>query len=349
LTVPATEKTALFAVFRRITSDGGTAVAPSAGSGGDLSEPQFHGFEDEVLVPDVSARSRPEAMAEDFAPLVAIVPEPGEDARAPEPDIAPSATIPAPAAPIAPTAAIDRVPAMLRRPAWMVRLSSPAAELSPLAPDPPVALPQQGSTVLAASAPRPPAPAAAAPIEPPPTPAGRQLAERARAAVAATSGAVSDRDGRQRAAQNRRLYRRVRIAAELVISDVPCTLIDVSIGGFAATGITGIGPTSVVPVSLRLTIDGIEVGTRLNARVVYATETRLGGRFIDLTASQTAFLRYVVTWRGESVGMVGTTTLLDAITGGPDRLHPSGSKRDNSVGRERWWSGLIGRKISPPR
>jgi hypothetical protein len=106
---------------------------------------------------------------------------------------------------------------------------------------------------------------------------------------------------------------------------------------------------TIVPVTLRLTIDGIEVGTQLNARIIYANEARLGGRFIDLTASQTAFLRYIVTWRGESVGMVGTTTLLDAITGGPDRLHPPGSERDEAPARERWWSGLIGRKVNPPR
>ena len=159
---------------------------------------------------------------------------------------------------------------------------------------------------------------------------------------------VSERNGRQGISRNRRLYRRVRIPADFTIGDVACTLIDMSIGGFAATAIAGVAPNSVVPVSLRLTIDGIEVGTQLNARIIYATETRLGGRFIDLSASQTAFLRYVVTWRGESVGMVGTTTLLDAITGGPDRLHQPGPERDNGS-RERWWSGLIGRKISPPR
>jgi hypothetical protein len=115
------------------------------------------------------------------------------------------------------------------------------------------------------------------------------------------------------------------------------------------TGLAPIPTNTVVPVSLRLNIDGIEVGTQLHARIIYANQARLGGRFIDLTASQTAFLRYIVTWRGESVGTVGTTTLLDAITGGPERgFSPGGADRADAP-RERWWSGLIGRKINPPR
>jgi hypothetical protein len=155
-----------------------------------------------------------------------------------------------------------------------------------------------------------------------------------------------DRIGRQSLSRNRRLYRRVRLGAELEIDGAPCDLIDVSVGGFAATGVDGIAASTVAPVILRLTIDGIEVGTRLNARIVYASRERASGRFIDLTASQTAFLRYIVTWRGESVGMVGTTTLLDAITGGPEH-----GLRPGSIDgpRERWWYGMIGRKVKPPR
>ena len=119
-----------------------------------------------------------------------------------------------------------------------------------------------------------------------------------------------------------------------------------SIGGFcAATGVRNVATDAVVRAALRLTIDGIEVGTQLTARMVYVNPARASGRFIDTTASQTAFLRYIVTWRGESVGTVGTTTLLDAITGGPDHGAPD---RFNAP-KERWWSGMIRRKVKPPR
>jgi hypothetical protein len=134
------------------------------------------------------------------------------------------------------------------------------------------------------------------------------------------------------------------------IDGVPCTLIDVSIGGFAATGVPPFQANSIVPVTIRLTIDGIEVGTQLNARIIYVTQGRSSGRFIELTPSQTAFLRYIVTWRGESVGAVGTTTLLDAIAGGPERGFAAGpSDRPDAAPKERWWSGMIGRKVKPPR
>ena len=104
-----------------------------------------------------------------------------------------------------------------------------------------------------------------------------------------------------------------------------------------------------MPVVLRLTIDGIEVGTRLHARIVYATRERVSGRFVDPTPSQIALLRYLVTWRGESVGTIGTTTLLDAITGGPR----SRASQPGSRGKPRLASAggpaLIGGKIKPPR
>jgi hypothetical protein len=158
-----------------------------------------------------------------------------------------------------------------------------------------------------------------------------------------------DRVGRQALPRNRRLYRRVQLPAEIEINGMRCSLIDVSIGGFAVTGMANAAANTIVPVTLRLTIDGIEVGTQVNARIVYANPGRSSGRFIDLTASQTAFLRYIVTWRGESVGTVGTTTLLDAITGGPDHGLPPGSAERFEPPRERWWSGLIGRRINPPR
>jgi hypothetical protein len=97
--------------------------------------------------------------------------------------------------------------------------------------------------------------------------------------------------------RNRRLYRRVKLPAEMEIVGVPCTLIDLSIGGFAATGVAQMEPNTLVPVTIRLVIDGIEVGTQLNARIIYVTQGRCSGRFADPTPSQTAFLRYLVTWR----------------------------------------------------
>jgi hypothetical protein len=150
--------------------------------------------------------------------------------------------------------------------------------------------------------------------------------------------------------RNRRLYRRVRVPADIEIDGVPCMLIDISIGGFAATGVSPIEPNTIVPITIRLTIDGIEVGTQLDARIVYVTQGRSSGRFIDLSPSQMAFLRYIVTWRGEPVGAAGTTTLLDAIAGGAERGFSSGSfDAPDESPRSRWWTGLIGRKVNPPR
>ncbi|HTW52717.1 MAG TPA: PilZ domain-containing protein [Stellaceae bacterium] len=179
-----------------------------------------------------------------------------------------------------------------------------------------------------------PAEAAQLPAEPPPTP---------------FQGA-SERAGRPSLSRNRRAYRRARLPAEIEISGVPCTLIDVSIGGFAASSVPPIEPNALVQVTIRLVIDGIEVGTQLSARIVYVTHGRSAGRFIDLGPSQMAFLRYIVTWRGESVGAVGTTTLLDAIAGGAERgFMPGGGRRFEPEGKSRWWAGLIGKKVNPPR
>jgi hypothetical protein len=127
-------------------------------------------------------------------------------------------------------------------------------------------------------------------------------------------------------------------------------LIDFSVGGFAATGIPAAAVNTMVPVALRVRIDGIEVGTQLVARIVYANDARSSGRFVETSASQTAFLRYLVTWRGESVGAVGAATLLDAISGGHERA--AADRLPDLVAdapKERWWVGLIGRKVSPPR
>jgi hypothetical protein len=167
------------------------------------------------------------------------------------------------------------------------------------------------------------------------------------------AGPTPGAGGRQALPRNRRLHRRTRLNAEIDIDGAACSLIDLSIGGFAAAEPPPVAPNSVVPIALRLTIDGIDVGTRLGARIIYAHNGRAGGRFIDLTPSQTAFLRYVVTWRGESVGPVGATTLLDAISGGYERLSPEPAAAMpgpiEDAPRERWWAGLVGRKVRPPR
>jgi hypothetical protein len=197
-----------------------------------------------------------------------------------------------------------------------------------------------------------PEPAASAPTawraDPPPRPEP-VVRRRAEPALpdAAESTPTADRGERPSMHQNRRLYRRAKLSAELEIAGVPCTLIDVSIGGFAATGVTQVEPNTLVPVTIRLMIDGIEVGTQLKARIVYVTQGRSSGRFVELSPSQMAFLRYIVTWRGESIGAVGMTTLLDAIAGGPERGF-SGDRSDDAS-KSRWWAGLIGRKITPPR
>lgn len=131
---------------------------------------------------------------------------------------------------------------------------------------------------------------------------------------------------------------------------MPCTLIDVSIGGFAASNVPPIEPNAMMPVTIRLVIDGIEVGTHLSARIVYVTQGRSAGRFIDLSPSQMAFLRYIVTWRGESVGAVGTTTLLDAIARGADRGFMSGANdRAETERKSHWWAALIGKKGNRPK
>jgi hypothetical protein len=160
----------------------------------------------------------------------------------------------------------------------------------------------------------------------------------------------TEREGRPSLPRNRRLHRRAKLPAEIEIDGVPCTLIDVSIGGFAATGVPQLEPNALVPVMLRLMIDGIEVGTLLKARIIYVTQGRSSGRFVDLSPSQMAFLRYIVTWRGESVGAVGTTTLLDAISTGAERgFHPGTAGPSDMDAKSRWWAGLIGRKVHPPR
>jgi hypothetical protein len=358
---------ALSAVFRRLASE--PPLPPPNMQG--FAEPvetvppadvPVHGFEEIVApAPEVMVEAKI-AAAVVAPPAVTAAPavakhEPECIAVAPEeppPAIAgPRAVIEPPAAPPLPQASpvrarIRELPVASAAPAGPQslagrlgrRLGEPprprAAAAPPNAPPPPVV------HAAAAAQPGPQAPAARAPAEPPPKPVLKAVAPSATPAI--------DRAGRPSLPRNRRLHRRVKLPAEIEIAGVPCGLVDVSIGGFAATGVPQIAPNTVVPVSLRLSIDGIDVGTQLNARIIYATQARASGRFVELSASQTAFLRYIVTWRGESVGVVGTTTLLDAIAGGSERgLSPAAADRIDAPARERWWSGMMGRKVKPPR
>lgn len=292
------------------------------------------------------AETAPEPAAEDIAMLLAEQPEVARFADfnliAVEEPLSPLSDAVAELPP-KPQSAPPRVAALLPEP----QPSPPpvlVARLSHRVVPPPAfrKVPEPAWPVAAEPAPPPPIPEPCHPVAPPP-PAATEPPQPAPPPVPAPT---MDRVGRQVLSRNRRLYRRVHLGAEIEINGELCSLIDISIGGFAATGIADVVANTTVPVILRLTIDGIEVGTRLNARIVYANRERLSGRFIDLTASQTAFLRYIVTWRGKSVGTVGTTTLLDAITGGAD--HGFAPKSANGP-RERWWAGLIGWKINPPR
>jgi len=145
--------------------------------------------------------------------------------------------------------------------------------------------------------------------------------------------------------RNRRLYRRVSIDADFEIDGAPAKLLDLSMGGFAAANAPALAPNVVVPVTVRLAIDGVDIGSRMRARMVYVEAPRSGGRFIDLTPGQTAFLRYIVTWRGQSAGALGAATLLEAIGRTPERF-PAATPALEPPGRaERrtpWWTRMFG-------
>ena len=340
------QRSALSAVFRRIASDPAPSEpepplpqlpeppprpAPLAPSG-----PQLLGFAEPVVhVPPVEDfLPPPETPPGAGAPrITALQPAPAGAAPlrarvrelpsgAPPPAAPPSGSVPPAAPPERPQNLLGRLG---RRP-------------SEAAAPPTVAAPQP---VPAPVTRRAPAPAAPPPAAPPP------VARRAPGAAPkpAAPAAAPERAGRPALPRNRRLYRRASVPADIEVAGEACTLIDLSIGGFAATGVPRGGPDATVPVTIRLVIDGIEVGTQLSARIIYVTQGRSGGRFVDLSPSQMAFLRYIVTWRGESVGAVGTTTLLDAISGGG--VPPGGDRSD--LAKSRWWTGLIGRRVEPPR
>jgi hypothetical protein len=326
--VSASPPNALSTVLRRISNEPQASEAVSETPISAVNGLKLYGFDEPVATHPEPA---PEPAPED---IVALLAEQPEVARLVDAELTTveegAATAPNPPPPTAPEDQPEAAPS--RSEVLIAQLSS---RVGPAAPRP--VRPAVSRRALE----EPTLPAMDKPAEPPP-----DHSIEARREPGPSQAPVMDRTGQQSLSRNRRLYRRVRLGAEIEINGTPCELIDVSIGGFATTGIPDLAANTIVPVSLRLTIDGIDVGTRLNARIIYAHRERLAGRFIDLTPSQTALLRYIVTWRGESVGMIGTTTLLDAITGG----HEQGYAAKASNGsRERWWAGLLGWKVSPPR
>jgi hypothetical protein len=296
------------------------------------------------VVVDLSAVKAPEEPVAAFT-----VPEPSEavpDVVEPEPAPAAEAVMPSAAPrsrPLRPEP--PRTEPALRA---TVRRTAPR----PGRPQRRIAPPRPPKRISAAEArPARPRPAKAAATAQPAAPPAVKAPARERPALAPAATSVA-RTLRTMAvpetrplAQNRRLYRRVRLTAELEIAGKPCRLVDLSIGGFAAAGTDKFEQGAVVPVTLRMTIDGINIGTQFSARIVYGNGARAAGRFVDLTGAQTAFLRYVVTWRGEAIGAVGTTTLLDAITRWPERAfqpHPSTVKPPEPA-RPGFWSRMLGR------
>jgi len=358
VSVTSTPSTSLSAVFRRIANEAPAAVdAPADAAFVDGEALEIFGFAElepepeTVMIAELASGPADEdilallAAQPEIAPLgeddLSIVvpaataaprrPQPPETPPAPASEpVMPPISAPEPAPPEAP-------PSPSRARTLVARLSRVGAEslrARAVWPGFLTQVPVEGE----------PPPAPPPPPVPPPMPAPRRPSEMP--APGSFASVPNDRTGRQPVSRNRRLYRRVPLGAGIEIDGVKCGVIDLSIGGFAAAGTVYIAANTVVPVTLRLTIDGIEVATRLNARIVYSHRARSSGRFVEPTPSQIALLRYLVTWRGESVGTVGTTTLLDAITGGPDHGFPPGS---SAAPRERWWSGMIGRKVRPPR
>jgi hypothetical protein len=153
---------------------------------------------------------------------------------------------------------------------------------------------------------------------------------------------------------NKRLFRRVVIDAGLEIDGSEAKLIDLSMGGFAAANANQLLSNTIVPVVVRLAVDGVDISARMRARIIYTNVMRSGGRFVGLTASQTAFLRFVVTWRGAPLGALGTTTLLGAIVRPADRERPAARPafREPEPPPPRqtpWWSRWLGRLLGVRR
>ncbi|HEV2187659.1 MAG TPA: hypothetical protein VGR70_10665 [Stellaceae bacterium] len=322
----ASPPNALSNVLRRISNEPQASEAAPEASISAVNGLKLYGFDEPVAtIPEPT----PEPAPEDIVALLAEQPEVARLVDA-EPTAVEEGASAAPNPPVHPYPEDQPEVAPSRAEVLIAQLSS---RVGPAAPRP-------VRSAASRQAPEPAQPAVVKPAEPSP-----HRSVEAPDEPGPSQAPVMDRTGRQSLSRNRRLYRRVRLGAEIEINGASCDLIDVSIGGFATTGVPDLAANTIVPVSLRLSIDGIEVGTRLNARIIYAHRERLSGRFIDLTPSQTALLRYIVTWRGESVGMVGTTTLLDAITAGHDQGYAAKSSNGS---RERWWAGLLGWKVNPP-
>jgi hypothetical protein len=196
-------------------------------------------------------------------------------------------------------------------------------------------------------------PAEPDPARPPPASASSssRLLRRDQGGLAERRGALSEPAASSLAqSRGRRLYRRVVLEAEIDIDGAPCRLIDLSVGGFAvADAAPDLLSETVVPVRLRMVLDGIELGTTARAHIVYAHDARAAGRFIELTGSQTAVLRYLVTWREETLGRAGATALLDQITGRTDRTRPVQLPRYAAGPQRRpranWWSRWLNRHL----
>lgn len=329
---PDAEPTALATVFRRLAEQPAPVPADKA--------PEIIGFAEPVEMAFEAAAWT--------APIEPFVPA-GEDFAA--------------LAPTLPMALAVSEPEREPEPEPELEPPGREAELRLPAPPPELAIPQPRSRISAerlghavpsakTSKALPHGPPPAAPARPEPAHEAALPRRSGSAPTAEASGARPALDGGagDYRLRNRRLYRRAKLPGEIEIDGVPCSLIDVSVGGFAVRGTLTYAVNTTVPVTLRVAIDRIDVGTQLRARIIYANETRSSGRFLGASASQIALLRYLVTWRGESVGAAGATTLLDAIGGGPDSA--GADALGNGVAdapKERWWAGLIGRKIASPR
>jgi hypothetical protein len=330
------QPTSLSAVFRRIADPPPAGSAPSRRRAVSIfpRRPLLLGFTEPLVdVPPIEEflPREGEAAAPTVAELIEIAVLEPVAAKPALPEPAPPVS-PPPEPASSPSAAPFRARARDLPPGPAA--SAPLAS-APLAPAPSTPSPTQNPVDDLGRG-----PSEASPLPRRPTASPRP----ALAPMARSTQAPDHRAERQSLVRNRRLYRRAKLPAEIEIDGVPCTLIDVSIGGFAATGVPQVEPNALVPVTVRLTIDSIEVGTQLSARIIYVVQGRSSGRFVDLSPSQMAFLRYIVTWRGESVGAVGTTTLLDAISGGAERGFTSDPGESSDAPKSRWWAGLIGRK-----
>jgi len=308
---------------------------------------EMHGFDEPAPAKAEPARTEPVETA------------PADDAAAAPTLVEPEWHEPAPATPAAPPQAAS--PSNIVAPAASLPAEQPAAAK--------IAIPEpaQAPAIAEAAAEEPPASPQRAP-----RPLGAPSAAAFSTAVPATLGTPAEavptagfveaqpgtdqpgmdtsdlaelRDERP-LARNRRLYRRVGIEAELEIDGIRAQLVDLSMDGFAGTAKWQYQSQAIVPVAIRMSIDGVDIGTELRARILYASELRTGGRFVDPTPSQMALLRYLVTWRGKTAGALGTANLLEAIAGMPERspAPPASAPLLELPGRRPpWWQRLIGR------